>query len=196
MKKRNFQPAVWLRQNKLSCMVLLAALVLFAAVYWVVQPEEADSPSPAEYVEYDTGTILEILTDNTTQDPVDDGGWRGEQLMLVEVTSGQYKGETLQVFNYVGPLYGGPLEVGDSAVLTISTYQDGTHTATVFEYNRIVPLIIVVVLFLIAAVAVGGKTGAKSLVGLFFTLAVLFFLLIPGLKKGFSTLPTIFLCCT
>ena len=95
MKKRKLQPAVWLRQNKLSCLVLLAALVLFAAVYWVVQPEEDDSPAPAEYVEYDTGTILEILTDNTTQNPVDDGGWRGEQLMLVEVTSGQYKGETL-----------------------------------------------------------------------------------------------------
>lgn len=196
MKKRKLQPALWLRQNKLSCLVLLAALVLFAAAYWMVQPEKEEAPSPSEYVEYDTGTILEILSDNTTQAPADDGGWRGEQLMLVEVTSGQYKGETLQVYNYVGPLYGGPLEAGDSAVLTISTYQDGTHTATVFEYNRIVPLTIVVVLFLIAAVAVGGKTGAKSLLGLFFTLAVLFLLLIPGLKKGFSTLPTVFLCCT
>lgn len=196
MKKKSLRPWAWLRQHKFSCIVLLAALIIFAAAYWIVQPEESPSVSASEYVEYDTGTILEILSDNTTQVPADDGGWRGEQLMLVEVTSGQYKGETLQVYNYVGPLYGGPLDVGDSAVLTISTYQDGTHIATVYEYNRIVPLTIVIVLFLIAAIAVGGKTGAKSLLGLLVTLATLFFLLIPGLKKGFATLPTIFLCCT
>ena len=30
----------------------------------------------------------------------------------------------MQVYNYVGPLYGGPLKVGDRATILISTYSD------------------------------------------------------------------------
>ena len=60
----------------------------------------------------------------------------------------------MQAYNYVGPLYGGVLKEGDGATLLISTYADGTHTATVFEYNRMTALAIIVGLFLIATVAV------------------------------------------
>ncbi len=34
------------------------------------------------------------------------------------------------VYNYVGPLYGQPLKVGQRAVLLISTYSDGSHRCT------------------------------------------------------------------
>jgi uncharacterized membrane protein len=80
-------------------------------------------------------------------------------------------------------------------VVTISTYADGSFNGTVFEFDRLFPLILVVALFLVAAVAVGGKTGAKSLVGLLVTLACLFFILIPGLMKGAPTLPLVFGVC-
>ena len=80
-------------------------------------------------------------------------------------------------------------------MVTISTYNDGSYNGTIFEFDRIVPLAIVIGLFLLAAVAVGGKTGAKSLVGLVVTLLCLFRLLIPMLMKGAPTLPTVFLTC-
>ena len=195
MKKHTFSPAGWFRRNWMGCAVLLAAAVVFAAAMLAVRPAQEGSVQPEEYAEYETAKVLQILADDTTQSPTDDGGWRGQQLLLAEVTSGQYTGETLQVYNYVGPLYGEPLREGDSAVLLISTYEDGTHTATVFEYNRLVPLCIVVALFLLAAVLVGGKTGAKSLLGLAVTLATLFFVLIPALVKGAPTLVTVFACC-
>ena len=38
---------------------------------------------------------------------------------LVTVRSGDYKGQQMQVYNYVGPLYGGPLKVGDRATILI-----------------------------------------------------------------------------
>lgn len=43
--------------------------------------------------------------------------------------TGQYAGETLQVYNYVGPLYGGTLKEGQGVTLIISTYSGGMHTA-------------------------------------------------------------------
>ena len=81
---------------------------------------------------------------------------------------GQHKGETMQAYNYVGPLYGQALKEGQRAVLLISTYADGSHTATVYEYSRAVGLAVIVGLFL---------------------------LLIPLLMKGAPTLLTVFLIC-
>ena len=80
-------------------------------------------------------------------------------------------------------------------MLLISTYSDGSHTATVYEYDRAVGLAVIVGLFLLATVLVGGKVGAKSLVALAVTLVCLFWILIPLLMKGASTLLTVFLVC-
>lgn len=187
----------FIHDNKRTIAVLLAAAVIFvAARIWVSPASGEDAGAePEEYAEYDTGTVLEILSDSTEADDAADGAYRGDQLMLVEITSGRYEGETMQVYNYVGPLYGAPLKVGDSAVLIVSTYADGSHTATVYEFNRLLALAAIIALFVIATVLVGGKTGAKSLFGLVITLICIFLILLPMLMKGFPTLLTVFLIC-
>ena len=187
----------FIHDNKRTIAVLLAAAVIFIAARIWVSPASGsdDGAEPEEYAEYDTGTVLEILSDSTEADDAADGAYRGDQLMLVEMTSGRYEGETMQVYNYVGPLYGAPLKVGDSAVLIVSTYADGSHTATVYEFNRLLALAAIIALFVIATVLVGGKTGAKSLIGLVITLICIFLILLPMLMKGFPTLLTVFLIC-
>ena len=176
-------------------LLYLGAIIIFIGAYHLAKPAKEPSIAAEEYAEYETATVTMILSDSTERDVSSDNSWRGEQLLIVEVTSGQYKGQTLQVSNYVGPLYSVPLEVGDSAVIIISTYKDGTHLGTVYEYNRMLPIIIIIGLFILATVAVGGKTGAKSLLGLLITLACLFYILIPALMKGAPTLLTTFMVC-
>ena len=56
-------------------------------------------------------------------------------------------------------------------------------------------LAIVVALFIAAAVIVGGRTGAKSLVALAVTLVCLFGVLLPALMKGANTLLMTFIVC-
>ena len=197
MKKSSSLPAPgqWWRENRVSCLVLAAALVLFLAVRAIAAPEKETAIDAAEYAEYENAVITEVLSDNTFTDPAADNALRGEQILLAEVKTGQYKGEIMQVYGYVGPLYGGQLKVGDGATLLISTYADGSHVATVYEYNRLPALAVIVAMFLIATVAVGGKVGAKSLVALAMTLVCLFWILIPLLMKGAPTLLTVFLVC-
>ena len=197
MKKSSSRPAPgqWWRENRVSCLVLAAALVLFLAVRAIAAPEKETVIDAAEYAEYENAVITEVLSDNTFTDPAADNALRGEQILLAEVKTGQYKGEIMQVYGYVGPLYGGQLKVGDGATLLISTYADGSHVATVYEYNRLPALAVIMAMFLIATVAVGGRVGAKSLVALAMTLVCLFWILIPLLMKGAPTLLTVFLVC-
>ena len=182
--------------NSISFAILFLAAILFIVAFLLVRPPK-EEPIPGEdFAEYDKGKVVEILSDDSFQDESSENSYRGSQLLLIEVTTGRYKGETLQVYNYVGPLYSTPLKIGDPAVMIISTYADGTHMATIFEYDRAVPLIVVISLFVIVALLVGGKTGAKSLLTLLFTLATLLGILIPALMKGAPTLLTVFFCCT
>ncbi len=182
--------------NSISFAILFLAAILFIVAFLLVRPPK-EEPIPGEdFAEYDKGKVVEILSDDSFQDESSEDSYRGSQLLLIEVTTGRYKGETLQVYNYVGPLYSTPLKIGDPAVMIISTYADGTHLATIFEYDRAIPLIVVISLFVIVALLVGGKTGAKSLLTLLFTLATLLGILIPALMKGAPTLLTVFFCCT
>ena len=159
-------PAAWLRENKWTCIVLAAALAVLLAARLLAAPVPVQSDEPEKRADYESASVDQILSDSTEKDPASDNGYRGEQLLLVTVRSGDYKGQQMQVYNYVGPLYGGPLKVGDRATILISTYSDGTVNATVYEFDRLLPLCIVLVLFIAAAVAVGGRTGVKSLVAL------------------------------
>lgn len=185
----------WLKDNRMSIIVLAAALVLFVVLRVIAAPEDAAPTTDGDYAEYENAVVTNVLSDTTFADPAADNALRGEQLLLAEVKTGRYKGETLQVSNYVGPLYGGRVEVGDGVTLLISTYSDGSHTATVYEYNRMTVLIIIALAFVLVTVLVGGRVGAKSLVALAITLACLFWLLIPLLIKGAPTLLTVFLVC-
>lgn len=188
MKPKNFT-------SKPLLLLYACAVIIFIIAYLWAKPVSQQPHPVTDYAEYETGKVTMILSDSTETDSNSENSYRGEQLLIVEVTSGQYKGESLQVSNYVGPLYSVPLKVGDSAVVLISTYGDGTHTGTVYEYNRFLPLVIVFCLFFLITGLVGGKTGVKSLIGLGITIAALFYILLPALMKGAPTLPTTFLVC-
>lgn len=188
-------PAAWLRENKWTCIVLAAALAVLLAARLLAAPVPVQSDEPENRADYESASVDQILSDSTEKDPASDNGYRGEQLLLVTVRSGDYKGQQMQVYNYVGPLYGGPLKAGDRATVLISTYSDGTVNATVYEFDRLLPLCIVLVLFIAAAVAVGGRTGVKSLVALAVTLVCLFGVLLPSLMKGANTLLMTFIVC-
>ena len=185
----------WLKHNRAAVIVLVIAAILFALARMAFAPKTETAELTGDYAEYENAVVVQVLSDSTEADETADGGYRGEQLLLAEVKTGQYAGETMQVYNYVSPLYGVPLKVGDGCTLTISTYENGDVSATVYEYNRTTPVLIVLGLFLLITVLVGGKTGAKSLVGLLFTVAGVFLLLFPALMKGAPTLPTTFLLC-
>ena len=197
MKKKTKQagPAAWLRENKWTCAVLAAALVLLIVGRLLAAPARVEAGQPEERADYESAVVEQVLSDSTEKDPAADNGYRGEQLLLVTVKSGDYQGQQMQVYNYVGPLYGGPLHAGDRATILISSYSDGTVNATVYEFDRLIPLAIVVALFIAAAVIVGGRTAAKSLVALAVTLVCLFGVLLPALMKGANTLLMTFIVC-
>lgn len=197
MKKFSFNfrelPKSSLRQDRgrlLTAAVLILALMILLTASLALRRAESGEPQ-GDYAEYERATVTAILGDNSEKDPASDNAYRGEQLITAMVKTGQYKGTELQAYNYVGPLYGAPVHEGDSVVLTVSTYSSsGEVKATVFEFNRFYPLLVVLGLFVLITVLVGRGTGAKSLAALIVTVLCLLCILLPALLRGAPTIPT------
>ena len=143
-------------------------LGILAGLYgYAHSSQEEQGESPTAYAEYESGTVLQILADNCEADEVSEGATVGSRPCWLEVTSGQYKGETLMVTNAVGPAVrragsGGREHRDDRQHL----FQRRSHRSRSYEYNRIPMILVVVALFVLVTVLVGGKTGAKSILGL------------------------------
>ncbi len=180
---------------KTILIVAICVILCFACAFFLNRNERPNN-SATNVAEYENGKVLEILSDNSFQDEIADGGWRGEQMLTVQVTTGRYKGETLLAYNFVGPIYSVPVKAGELVTLIISTYADGTHNATVYEINRLPGILIVLALFAVTTILVGGRNGAKSLLGLLFIALSLVTILLPGLMKGASTILLTFAVCT
>lgn len=184
----------WFKDNRSTLLVIAICMIAFVlCALWANGGKEKDDGE--KYVEYENGRVIQILSENLFQDEAADKAYRGEQMVMAEIETGRYKGQTMLAYNYVGPIYSVPVRSGDSVTLIISTYDDGTHTATIYEINRIPGILILIALFCLAAILVGGKSGAKSLIGLLFIAMSLFLILLPALMKGAPTVPMTFITC-
>ena len=103
-----------MKKTKIAASLVVAAvLILGVLLYCAACPEKITSEPEADaYMEYANALVYQILTDSTELDAVSENHYRGNQLLLVTVCTGQYEGEQLMADNTVGPVYGQRYEVG------------------------------------------------------------------------------------
>lgn len=184
-----------------SVIVLAAAAVVFLTAFFLIYGarifggEGVFTPGGNKNVEFEKASVIEVLSEDIKTDEVADGAYTGSQELYVIIQTGRYRGEEMVVNNYFGPPSGVPVKAGDSVTVTIKTRDDGDHSATVYEFNRIPLLAFFILLFFAVALLVGRFTGFKSLLGLLFTIICLFIILIPLLLNGAPTIITTFVTC-
>ena len=134
-----------LPKKDLATIIVLAVCgVIFLGMFlWLhsedILGDKSDifNPYGNELVEFEKATVKAITDEKMETDEYAEGACRGSQELSVIVKSGRYKGEVMTIYNYFGPLSGVPVEIGDSVTITIKTHSDGSHSATVYEFNRI-----------------------------------------------------------
>jgi len=109
----------------------------------------------------------------------------GLQNLKVKITSGDMKGEILDILNQATYMYNVVCNVGTKLIVQISVSGD-IKMANVYTYDRSLPLIVFIGIFFLVLCIIGGKKGVKSLVGLLYTFFCVMYLFIPLLYKGVS----------
>ena len=130
---------------------------------------------------FETGVVVEILQDNIQED----GARVGQQTVVVEMTSGEKKGQNLVTTSSAGYLFGAACTVG-MRVIVLQSVAGDTVVTSIYSMDRTAVVLGFAVLYILALCLVGGKQGVKGAMGLIFTFASILFIYLPLVYLGYS----------
>ncbi|MDO4293508.1 MAG: YibE/F family protein [Eubacteriales bacterium] len=166
-----------------------AGIGLLLFTFWINDVEKLPLISRQGQT-FEKARVLEILQDNT----VEDGTRVGEQLVRVELLTGEKKGEQLDITSSAGYLFGAPCRPGMKVIVMQSVAGD-TAIASVYTQDRAWVLYLFGILYLGLLVLIGGKQGVKGGLGLVFTFFSILLWYLPMVYRGFSPFwSAVFIC--
>lgn len=117
------------------------------------------------------------------------------QEVKIEILEGAYENEEFTTnynlsYDIDGKILGYELEVGDKVIVQIVEDENGNVAVTVQELSRNGYIILMMGLFLVSIVLVGGKQGIKAIIGLIVTILAVYFILIKGIYAGHNAILT------
>ena len=189
-KKRNS-----LNMMRSALVLLLCGLIFFAAYQEALKTPSTPRSSVQSGVIYEKAKVVAITGGAYQGDQDMEDVPVGKQELTAELISGDYKGQRFSLTNNLSYLYGTVLKEGDTITVAFSLTDGKVENVVLQDYDRTVPLAVIVLLFLLVTILVGGKVGAKSLLGLGLTILCVFVILIPLLLDGWPTLPTVLALC-
>ncbi|MBQ8264477.1 MAG: YibE/F family protein [Oscillospiraceae bacterium] len=129
--------------------------------------------------------VTEVLHDSAEADTWSEGRRLGSQLLLLEIISGEHKGKVFQGENYLSAYSNVDCKPGTRVIVRLDYNDNGDlYVSSIPNYDRGIVMAVFILVFAVILVAVGGKKGAAALLGLVYTLACLWFLLVPMILKG------------
>ena len=152
--------------------------------------EEISSVNPEEIKEtYLTGVVKEIISD--TEEELPGGNKQRFQNLLITILSGQEKGKERPAINVIpdNPAFSVVGEVGRKYLITkVENLKTGQEDYFLVDYYRQNFVWLLVLVFIVVLLAVGGLKGFRAIVSLFATILFIAFILIPGIEKGINPL--------
>lgn len=131
--------------------------------------------------QFEKAEVAEIVSEKRNED----GSQQGTQILKVCLKSGKFKGNIVEATNIDSYLYGADCEVGLPVIVQVSEY-DGQLSASVYNYNRMTILFVMIGIFLLALMLIGKRKGFTSALGLIFTFVCILYLYLPMLYLGYS----------
>jgi uncharacterized membrane protein len=174
-----------LKMRILTAVIML--LVFVSAAVILNRPDPDDVLSSARKRMFAVAKVTDIIMDNAAVDTWTEGRRIGAQELEVTVLTGKHKGAVLETVNYANAYYNVDAKLGTRVIVRLDYNDAGDlYVMSIPNYDRSSVLILALIVFAVLMIMVGGKQGARALVGLLFTLLNLWFILIPLVLKGVS----------
>lgn len=177
-----------MKQNKrileiAAALLLAALLVAWALALSLTEPDR--EATAARKRQFAVAKVTQVLAENAEPDTWTEGRRLGEQLLEVEILTGKHKGEVLQTYNYLSAYLNVDAKTGTRIIVRLDYDDNGeVYVISVPNYDRAPMLIGLMVIFAALLIVIGRKKGVMALVGLVYTLACLWYVLIPMLLRG------------
>ncbi|SCY49275.1 YibE/F family protein [Butyrivibrio sp. INlla14] len=169
-----------------AIIILVAIFVLsyFLIHFGLVQKDENKSTS-----HFVRAKVVSLIINNTQADETTEGLRRGSQEVIVEVTSGQFRGKQYQTSNYMSMLFNINCKEGTRVIVRLDPRsEDDGYSAFIYSYDRTWILFGLFMIFALALIVIGRGKGAMSLLSLVFILISVVGILFPLIEYGFPAI--------
>jgi uncharacterized membrane protein len=175
--------------NKLRLYEILTSALIFAIlIAWALALSLSAGDrelTAAQKRQFAVAKVTDVLADNASPDTWTEGRRIGQQLLEVEVLTGEHKGAVLEATNFLSAYANVDAKVGTRIIVRLDVDEQGEpYVVSVPAYNRAPVLLALALIFAALLVIIGRKKGVMALVGLLYTLACIWFIQVPMILRG------------
>lgn len=182
-------------QNKKADLLVIAMMTVIVIMTLVM-----NRWFPVEYImytsessTYERGVVTRILAEELSQEE-GSNRYRGVQTLKVAMKSGSLKGQEIEVKNELSATHNIATGVGQRLIIKVDAPEGLEPYYTVFNYDRTVGISMILVMFAVFMILVGGRKGVKSMIGLCFALFLIIDFLLPTVYHGWSPIGMGIIC--
>ncbi|SET05825.1 Uncharacterized membrane protein [Natronincola peptidivorans] len=176
--------------KKLTFFILLIMIVMTIGSYTVLADEiYYEDYTHEDYIEEPVIERAKVLTVEEFQDPdLGNDFFIENMLVTLEILSGEYKGQQFQsIHSLTGNFtYDIIVEPGDTVLVAIEDFGDGSLEIYISEYARDRYIYMILAVFGILVILIGGFKGVKTIITLILTIGLILKVLLPGLLAGYN----------
>lgn len=163
---------------------ILAILVLLVTAVLALMPSVSVSFQSlvSDTVSYIPGTVLEVVEEDLSPSDLKGGPQLGEQTLTIELKDGSQ----ITLTNYLTNTHNILAREGMRVVVCVDAPENVEPYYTLYQYDRSVGLGVVVAIFLLLMLLVGGEKGFYATLALAFSLVFLLKITVPVIYSGGS----------
>lgn len=157
---------------------------------WLARPIDGQAATAASKYSFEKAHVTRLIAEKASEDTWTEGLRLGMQEVLVEVDSGEFKGTELYVVNYMSAYGNVDLKEGSKIIVRLDVDDFGNpFVVTINGHDRSTMIWTLLIVFVGLLTAIGGKKGLSAIAGLVFTMASIWFFLIPLIQRGVHPIP-------
>lgn len=174
-----------MRYSNLSRRMFAAFVLIFTLILALLpQKERLFSGLSSDTITYERGTVTAVLEENLTPSDLKGGQMLGDQTVVIALNSG----ETVQVTNYLTDTHNVRAEEGLGVVVCVDAPEGVEPYYTLYQYDRSTGVAVILGVFLLLMLLVGGEKGFSAALALAFSMVFLIRVTIPAIYEGGSPL--------
>ena len=131
------------------------------------------------------GRVVSVDNERLETDPYDHSRYLGEQELTVLILEGDQKGDKVSIDNYLSQTHNIYVNANQKIIVCADMPEGVATYYTVFNYDRCLPLGILVVVFAAVMLFVGKGKGLRALAGVVFTLLLVVLFMVQAIYHGF-----------
>ena len=169
---------------------LITALIMIVVIMGVLFIHQKDPITyemfDSQSISYAHAEVTDIVAEDLVKEEYSSQRYEGVQTIKAKILTGCLKGQTVEIKNELSATHNVQTKPNMHIIVKIDDPQGVEPFYSVFNYDRTAGLVLMVGMFAVLMMLIGGKKGVRSMIGLAFAMFMIMGFLLPMCYQGHS----------